>query len=381
MPKSKTSSPSILGACLLPAVAICILALAAGVALVVSIPAQAEKTFGAPSPRLGEYQRFTLSVQLLLQKGSLTKGRDAQAAPRVFRIELGESTSSIGNRLQSEGFISNASAFRNFLLYRGLDTSIQSGEFMVSAAQSPIEIAQALQDATPTEVPFGVLAGWRMEEIAAALPTSGLTITPQDFLAAARSRPRGYIFSTDMPDSGTFEGFMCPGIYDLSRDLTADRLVAALADGFEAQMTEDLRKGFASQGLDIFQAVVLASIIEREAIHEEEMPTIASVFFNRLASGMKLDSDPTVQYALGYNNSQNTWWTNPVVDTKIESPYNTYLYAGLPPGPISNPGLPALRAVAYPVQTGYFYFRAACDHSGRHVFAVTYEEHIDNACP
>jgi UPF0755 protein len=381
MPKSRSSLPSILGACVLPAIGLCILALTAGVALVVSIPAQAEKAFGAPSPRLGEYQRFVLSAQLLLQKGSLTEGRDAQAAPRLFRIELGESTSSMSNRLQSEGFISSAGVFRNYLLYRGLDTSIQAGEFTLSAAQSPIEIAQALQDATPAEVPFGVLAGWRIEEIAAALPTSGLSIKPQDFLAAARSRPQGYTFSDDMPDSGTFEGFMFPGVYDLPRDLTATRLVATLAGGFEAQMSDDLRHGFASQGLNIFQAVVLASIVEREAIQEEEMPTIASVFLNRLASGMKLDSDPTVQYAAGFNTNQNTWWTNPVVDTNIDSPYNTYLYAGLPPGPISNPGIPALRAVAFPAQTGYFYFRAACDHSGRHVFAVTYEEHIANACP
>jgi UPF0755 protein len=381
MPKSRSSLPSILGACVLPAIGLCILALTAGVALVVSIPAQAEKAFGAPSPRLGEYQRFVLSAQLLLQKGSLTEGRDAQAAPRLFRIELGESTSSMSNRLQYEGFISSAGVFRNYLLYRGLDTSIQAGEFTLSAAQSPIEIAQALQDATPAEVPFGVLAGWRIEEIAAALPTSGLSIKPQDFLAAARSRPQGYTFSDDMPDSGTFEGFMFPGVYDLPRDLTATRLVATLAGGFEAQMSDDLRHGFASQGLNIFQAVVLASIVEREAIQEEEMPTIASVFLNRLASGMKLDSDPTVQYAAGFNTNQNTWWTNPVVDTNIDSPYNTYLYAGLPPGPISNPGIPALRAVAFPAQTGYFYFRAACDHSGRHVFAVTYEEHIANACP
>ena len=381
MPKSKSSLPSVFGACVLPAIALCLLALAAGVALVVSIPAQAEKTFGEPSPRLGEYQRFVLSAQLLLQKGSLTKGHDAQAAPRLFRIELGESTSSMSNRLQSEGFISSAGAFRNYLLYRGLDTSIQAGEFMLSEAQSSIEIAQALQDATPAEVAFGVLAGWRMEEIAAALPTSGLSITAEDFMAAARSRPQGYTFSDEMPDSGTFEGFLFPGVYNLPRNITADELVATLAEGFEAQMTDELRQGFASQGLSIFQAVVLASIVEREAIQEEEMPTIASVFLNRLAKGMKLDSDPTVQYAGGYNTAQKTWWTNPVVDTRIDSPYNTYLYTNLPPGPISNPGLLALHAVAFPAQTGYFYFRAACDHSGRHVFAVTYEEQIANACP
>jgi UPF0755 protein len=98
---------------------------------------------------------------------------------------------------------------------------------------------------------------------------------------------------------------------------------------------------------------------------------------------MKLDSDPTVQYALGYNTAAATWWTNPLSasDLQFDSPYNTYLYPGLPPGPICNPGLSALNAVAYPAQTPYYYFRAACDGSGRHAFAQTYEEHLRNACP
>jgi UPF0755 protein len=381
MPKSKSSPASILGACVLPAIALVILVIIVSVAIVISIPAQAEKTFGAPSPRLGNFQRFTLAARLLLQKDLLTKGRDPQAAPRPFRIEPGESTSSMCNRLQSEGFISNASAFRTYLLYSGLDTSIQAGEFMLSAALSPLEISQALQDATPADVPFGVLAGWRMEELAAVLPTSGLNIKPEDFLAAARSHPQGYTFSDDIPDTASFEGFLFPGLYDLPRDTTAAELVATLAGRFDTKVTDDLRQGFANQELSIFQAVTLASLVEREAILDDEMPTIASVFLNRLASGMKLDSDPTVQYAAGFNPAQNTWWINPVIDTSLASPYNTYLQPGLPPGPISNPGLAALRAVAFPVQTGYYYFRAACDHSGRHNFAVTYEEHKANACP
>lgn len=381
MPKSKSSLPSILGACVLPAVALCTLAIIVLVALVISIPNQAEKTFGFASPRLGNFERFSLSVRLLLQKGTLSHGRDPQATPRPFRIQPGESTNAISNRLQSDGFISSAGAFRNYLLYSGLDTSLQAGEFMLSAASSPMEIAQALQDATPGEVLFGVLAGWRMEEIAAVLPTSGLNLTPDEFLAAARAHPQGYSFSDSLPETATFEGFLFPGVYNLPRDITAGELVATLADGFDTQVTDDLRQGFTDQGLNTFQAVVLASIIEREAVMDDEMPTIASVFLNRLASQMKLDSDPTVQYAAGFNTDQNTWWTNPVTDTSLDSLYNTYLYPGLPPGPISNPGLAALRAVASPAHTGYFYFRAACDHSGRHVFAVTYEEQKANACP
>jgi UPF0755 protein len=144
-----------------------------------------------------------------------------------------------------------------------------------------------------------------------------------------------------------------------------------------------MRTGFQRQGLNVYRAVILASIVSREAIIEDEMPMIASVFYNRLASGGKLDSDPTVQYALGYNQEQKTWWTNPLslADLEIDSRYNTYKYPGLPPGPIANPGLEALKAVAFPAQTPYYYFRAACDGSGRHLFAETFEEHLGNACP
>jgi UPF0755 protein len=152
---------------------------------------------------------------------------------------------------------------------------------------------------------------------------------------------------------------------------------------FALHVTADLRDGFAAQGLSIPRAVTLASMVQREAMLAEEQPLIASVFFNRLSIGMKLDSDPTVQYALGYNAFQGTWWTNPLSldDLQYDSPYNTYIYTDLPPAPIANPSLSALRAVAYPAQTPYYYFRALCDGSGLHTFAQTFEEHLQNDCP
>ncbi len=152
---------------------------------------------------------------------------------------------------------------------------------------------------------------------------------------------------------------------------------------FSLHLTIELRDGFARQGLDVYQAVTLASIVQREAVVEEERAQIASVFLNRLEESMKLDSDPTVQYALGFDSLQGTWWTNPLSmpDLQFDSPYNTYLYAGLPPAPIANPSLSALRAVAFPAETPYFYFRARCDGSGLHDFSVTFEEHLQNGCP
>ena len=129
--------------------------------------------------------------------------------------------------------------------------------------------------------------------------------------------------------------------------------------------------------------MILASIVEREAVVEDEMPLIASVFMNRLANDMNLAADPTIQYALGFNRDQGTWWTNPLSldDLKLPSSYNTYENPGLPPGPICSPGLAALQAVAAPAQTPFLYFRADCDGSGRHLFAESFQEHLDNACP
>jgi UPF0755 protein len=312
------------------------------------------------------------SVRLLWYDGLLTLPKDPHAQPRSFRVETGESVASVAARLEQEGLIHSAAAFRDYLIYTGLDTGLQAGEFELSPAQSTLDIARAMQDATPQQVVFYVLPGWRMEEIAASLPTSGLAAAPEQFLAEARRV--GY------KGSETSEGYLFPDRYILPRATTARALVNALLQNFTLHLTPDIEAGFKAQGLTLHQTVTLASIVEREAVLDEEKPLIASVFLNRLAAGMKLDSDPTVQYAVG---REGNWWPNPLSlsDLQVDSPFNTYLYAGLPPAPIANPSLTALRAVAYPAESPYYYFRAACDGSGRHVFAQTYEEHLQNACP
>jgi UPF0755 protein len=156
-----------------------------------------------------------------------------------------------------------------------------------------------------------------------------------------------------------------------------------LVGEFSENLTPEVRDGINNQALDLHQAVTLASIVEREAVVGEEMPMIASVLLNRLAIGMPLEADSTAQYGRGFNPEQNTWWTNPLStsDLQFDSPYNTYLYPGLPPGPIANPSLRALRAVAFPAQSPYYFFRATCDNSGKHTFSETFEEHLGKGCP
>ncbi len=344
------------------------------------IPVLAARSYGPPTTALSLPQVIQYSARLLWDDGLLTRPLDPNGPERPFVVQQGESVTSIADRLQSDGLISNSSMFRDYLIYTGLDTTIQAGNYKLSASKSIVDIAHKMQDATPTEVTFVVLPGWRMEEIAASIPTSGLDITPEQFMAAASTPSRSFDF---LEGATSNEGFFYPDSYILPRTLTVDQVADALLRNFALHLTAELSEGFAQHGLNVYQAVTLASIVEREAMHAEEAPIIASVYLNRLNTGMRLDADPTVQYAVGYNSVQQTWWTNPLSaeDLQFPSAFNTYLNDGLPPTPIDNPGLDSMRAIASPANTPYYYFSARCDGSGYHNFAQTFEEHLQNLCP
>ena len=378
----KRRSPFLAALTLLVAFIICLLTLLV-VNLTLAIPRRAAQTFGLPAKNLGYPQQLYYAALLILEEDALTRPVDPNGRAQPFRVDLGEPAASVIQRLYDEGLIRSTEAFRTYLMYSGLDKTIQAGVYTLSPTMKAIDLAHALQDATPAHVTFRILPGWRLEEIAAALPYSGLNISSDEFLASARIPRSGFIFSSQLPPNASLEGFFYPTTYEMTRTLTLESFIRIALDDFQKHLTQDLQDGFTSHGLDIYAAVTLASIIQREAVQDDEMPMIASVFYNRLEAGLKLDSDPTVQYALGYNASQKTWWTNPLslADLEVNSPYNSYRYTGLPPGPIANPGLEALKAVAFPASSPYFYFRAACDGSGRHVFAKTFEEHVANACP
>jgi UPF0755 protein len=333
------------------------------------IPNRAADLFGPPDSGLSLWKLYTQSLILTISRQSLFEPV-YQAAPELsFPIQAGDSLESILDNLSQLGYIPHRDAFRAYLIYSGIDKRIQPGEYRFKPGTSEIELAHQLADPIPQQTILTILPGWRAEEIGERLHDLGLDITAEDFILAVRDENR--------------EGYLFPGSYQLERAITAGELVDYLYQQFLGQITPDLESQLTSRGLTLQQAVILASIIQREAVLEEEMPLIASVFYNRLEAGMKLEADPTVQYALGYNPVQASWWTNPLTaeDLGYPSPYNTYLSGGLPPGPISNPGMAALHAATQPAASAYLYFRAACDGSGRHLFAETYQDHLDNACP
>lgn len=341
------------------------------------------KSIGEPSPDLNPAERLALSMYLELRAADLARPAGSDPAPVSFTVSPGDTASNIASRLSAAGLIADSALFTYYMRYNGLDSGIAAGEFSLSSTQTIPEIAAALGRALPDEVTLTIIEGWRMEQVAAALPAAGLEVAPDDFLQLARSSRPGYSFSSDIPQDAGLEGFLFPDTYRFRPDATAAGVLDALLADFDRRVTPEIRQAAASRGLSVYGLVTLASIVEREAVVEDERPLISSVFHNRLAQGMKLDADPTIQYALGYQADTGQWWKRPLTfdDLAFDSPYNTYLYPGLPPTPIANPGLSSIRAAAFPEPTDYLYFRARCDGSGRHSFARTLEEHYANACP
>lgn len=368
------------------AISFCVVAVTIfiGLALLVLVyfPYTARVLFGEEAPALTVYQKLSFPVRLVLGQQNLLAPVAFEGSERVFTIEPGESVDSICMKLQQNGLITDPDLFRIYLIYSGLDRGIQAGKYKISQPISSVEIGKMLQDATPAEIDFVILPGWRAEEIAASLETSGLTITAPEFMTLVQN-PAALSLPQSLVSIKNLEGYLLPGDYVIPRESNEMQLITIIIEKFASEVTPEMFQVYQDHGLTLDQAVIIASMVQREAIHEEEMPLIASVFLNRLSVGMKFDSDATVQYALGHNDIDNTWWKSPLslADLAIDSPYNTYVNTGFPLGPICNPGIKALQAVAYPAQSSFYYFRAKCDQSGYHNFAETFEQQQQNACP
>lgn len=348
--------------------------------LVLGIP-QANTRLGQPSPALNPVLRNVLSGYLLVREGALDSPAGEVDASITLVVQEGDTAAVVIDQLALAGVVHDELLLRSYLRYRGYDLGVEAGQYQLYGSMTVREIAETLQTARPLAVVFTLLEGWRIEEIAAAIEASELNISASEFIVACTRSYSGYSFTNQLSAVPSLEGFLFPDTYFFDYEAGVTDVVEAILDNFEAKVGSDLRSGFENHGLSLFEAVTLASIIEREAVIADERPIIASVFLNRLALEMKLEADPTVQYALGFQAS--SWWKSPLTldDLAFDSPYNTYLYPGLPPGPIASPGYDSLRAVAFPAESAYLYFRALCDGSGRHAFAQTFEEHLQNACP
>lgn len=218
-----------------------------------------------------------------------------------------------------------------------------------------------------------VRSGLRVEQIAAAIDSIPVGFSGQDFLATvAPGAPVPALgFLSSRPGGRSLEGFMLPGTYTLENNTSALQFRDMMLNAFGAAVSAEVQAAASARGLTFYQAVVLASIVQREAYAASEQKMVASVFHNNLAAGNKLGATVTIQYVLG---TPSNWWPR-VTNMNVNSPYNTYLNPGLPPGPICSPGLDAILAAVYPAQTGYLFFNAKC--GGGNFYARTYAEFLE----
>lgn len=296
---------------------------------------------------------------------TLAKGQEVQVT-----VEEGETVKSIGKTLADAGLIANQNEFTDRVAQLGAENSLQPGTYKLFGGQSVDEIITVLKTPVVAEmftIPEGSTLRQTAEYVAAA---TNKRITADDFIAAASDASKyagDYAFLADA-GSNSLEGFLFPKSYPYTDESTAESLVRAMLDQFAAE-TVDLDWSYAqSQGLSSYDVVKLASIVEKESdsAHRAE---VASVFYNRLAANMRLQSDATVAYTVGHDPT--------AADVDVETPYNTYFIDGLPPTPINSPGLECLKAVCSPASTNYYYFYFEDDGSGnmKYTFSETYDEH------
>jgi len=279
-------------------------------------------------------------------------------APITFSVSKGDNIREIASHLAANRLIRSPIGFYLLVKFMGIERQIQAGEFRLQRTMTSSSIAKELTHGM-MDTWVTILEGWRVEEIATKLAKE-LEIPEKEFLSIAQ------------------EGKMFPDTYRVPKDASAGAIVTLLQENFVKKISGKMLEDAKNKNMTLDEVLILASIVEREGKTEVDRPVIAGVLLNRLDKGWPLETDATLQYALGYQSKEKTWWKKELTDDDklVDSPYNTYQNSGLPPGPIANPGIQAIKAVIYPKKTDYMFYLH--DAKGNVHYAKTLEEHERN---
>jgi UPF0755 protein len=293
----------------------------------------------------------------------------SNAGDFTLKIDQGKSLSQLVNQLEEDNKVNSARRILLVARLTGLDKGIQLGEFELNGSMSPLEILRSLQNYAVPEISF------RIPDGISAIQTAGLLAR---IFEIDSSLFRKLIFQPAIAHKQglqvkNLEGLLYPDTYRVSQGESAEVILTKIVNRFKNELAI-IFKGNIPDSLNLRRLITMASIVQGEFQVASEADTIAAVYLNRLQTGMKLQADPTVQFILGDKPRRLL-----LKDLQIDSPYNTYKYHGLPPGPINSPGGVALKAVVHPAVCDYLYFVAAGD--GSHRFARTYEQHLKNRQP
>lgn len=294
----------------------------------------------------------------------------AAGGTQLVVVKEGMTTADIAAVLHDKKLVRDPAAFRMEARLKGLATKLQAGAYQIDGGMSNSQIVDVMVKGRIKEVRFTVPEGYSVVKIAHKLQNEGLG-SADKFIAAAKDyAPYDYMQTSDANVLYKTEGFLFPATYDFPVGMSEEDMLKTMVEQFDKEMrASGIAKTVSERKQSLRDVVNMAAMVELEAVFAEEQPKIAGVFLKRVAIGMPIQSDTTIQYLLGEQKEVVTF-----ADTKIASPYNTYQNPGLPPGPIASPGLGAIKAVLEPQDTDYLYFVAEKD--GHHRFSKTYAEHL-----
>ena len=285
--------------------------------------------------------------------------------PRAFIIYDGERAPTVASALQKAGLIRDKTAFLTYLNFNGLRNLIKAGTFSLSPALSSQQVASIVTSGKNSLTQLVIPEGDTIKDIEKQAATHGISVASfEEALASVHNQA----FLASKPSSIGLEGYLFPDSYDLGSGINAQTLVNRMLDNFGKRVGPSYAQSFSAEGLTLNQGVTLASIVEKEVSNASDRPIVAQIFLKRFHIGMSLGSDVTVKYASDLAGIP--------FNLNLNSPYNTRLNAGLPPGPICNPGLSAMDAVAHPSATSYLYFVTGTD--GVTYYATTLAQHNQN---
>jgi UPF0755 protein len=312
---------------------------------------------------------------IYIQNGIDTPYNIQNNSKKEFVIQSGESVQRIADNLERENLIKKADFFKFYVWKEKLSNKLQAGNYEISSAMAIPEIVDLFIGGKikSDEIKITIPEGFLNKEIDERLASNNL-IQKSEFIKFDKNNNLDlskYEFLKDKPENAGLQGYYFPDTYIYYKESTIENIAKKMLDNFDQKLSQDLREEIKNQNKSIFEIIIMASIIEKEAGLVEDMGKVASVFQNRLNIGKALESDATINYITESGRTRSTY-----DDLQIDSPYNTYKYSGLPPTPISNPGINAIKAAIYPEKTDYFYFLTKGDKET--VFSKTYDEHLKN---
>jgi len=294
----------------------------------------------------------------------LTPADGLRSGPRLVEIPVHSGVLDIARTLGGAGVVRSPVGFTLLTTVRGTMRSLKAGEYQIPHGANTVAVLSMLENGQVLHRAVTLREGATFSELAEELGAEGLA-RPDDVLRVARDAR--FLRSLDVP-AESVEGYLFPDTYQFVKGMTAEEILGRMVARMRERVSGDVLASARARDLDVHQLLTLASIIEKEAVDPSEMPLISAVFWNRLRLEMPLQADPTVQYAVGKERRRLTR-----DDLTVESPFNTYRRAGLPPGPIASPSLAAIRAAVNPAQVGYLYFVATDDR--HHRFSTTLADH------